>query len=141
MFQMKSLSIQRNKTFELSNALQKNERFYNRDLLPRICMSSNNEQNVYLFDIDIFFNDYHKVGESSLVNSTKYKLRIYSYEFADPSNILSVFSDDLLQIKPKLVLDETKLLKPIEMIQIKSLVQSKYIFEVYLNKNVNILNS
>ena len=71
MFQMQSLSIQRNKTFELSNALQKNERFYNRDLLPRICMSSNNEQNVYLFDIDIFFNDYHKVGESSLVNSTK----------------------------------------------------------------------
>jgi len=94
-------------------------------------MSSNNENNAYSFDINIFFNDYHKVGESSILNSTKYKLRMFSYEFSGPSNMLSVFSDDLIQIKPKLVLDEAKLLKPTDMIQIKNLVQSKYILEVY----------
>jgi hypothetical protein len=131
MFQTESLSIQRHKPFELNNALQNNERFYNRDFLPRICMSSNNENNAYSFDINIFFNDYHKVGESSILNSTKYKLRMFSYEFSGPSNMLSVFSDDLIQIKPKLVLDEAKLLKPTDMIQIKNLVQSKYILEVY----------
>lgn len=129
---MQSLSLQRKKPFELSNLLLKSERFYNRDFLPRICMHTSNQKYFNSFNLNFFFNDYHQTGESSLLETTKYKMNIYSFEYDEPSNVYSFFSDQLLKINPKLVADEPTLLKPTETLQITNLVQSKYILEVLI---------
>ena len=130
MFQRQSLSIQRKKAYELMNHVNENSRFYNRDYLPRICMNVDIAKTDYLFNINIIFNDFYQTGESSLLNGTKYRIKIHSFDYTEPLNFNNIYAEDLFRIKSKLVLDEDKLLKLNDMIEIKNLIQSKYFLEV-----------
>ena len=84
----------------------------------------------YLFNINIIFNDFYQTGESSLLNGTKYRIKIHSFDYTEPLNFNNIYAEDLFRIKSKLVLDEDKLLKLNDMIEIKNLIQSKYFLEV-----------
>lgn len=103
---------------------------YNREQLPRICINVKNGKSDYLFDISLVLNDYHQVGESSITNETKYKIRVHSFDYTDQLKFLNIYADDLLRVKTKLVLDEHRLIRSTDIIEIKNLVQSKYLLEV-----------
>jgi hypothetical protein len=104
-------------------------------------MNINERKYEYLFDVKIYLNDYYRTGESSNLNNTKYKINIYSFEYIDDLNLVNIYVQDLFRISTKLILNEEKLLKPTDMIEIKSLPPAKYILEVLINFNsLNLLN-
>jgi len=96
-------------------------------------MNIKNEANYdYLFDVNIYLTDFYGTGESSSLNNTKYKINIYSYDYVENLNLVNIYTEDLFQINTKLVLNEVKLLKSTDMIEIKNLPAAKYILEVLL---------
>lgn len=93
-------------------------------------MKINERKFDYLFDVKIYLNDNYRTGESSNLNDTKYKINIYTFEYIDDLNLVNIYVQDLFRISTELILNEEKLLKPTDMIEIKSLPPAKYILEV-----------
>ena len=93
-------------------------------------MKINERKYDYLFDVNIYLNDYYRTGESSNLKDIKYKINIYTFEYIDDLNLVNIYIQDLFRISTKLILNEEKLLKPTDMIEIKSLPPAKYILEV-----------
>jgi len=119
---------------ELKNDFNTIKSFYNRDYLPRVCLSlSMNINNLY--NLKIKFQDYHKTGISSVLEQAQlnnYSIRIYSFEMIDNrSNETGSGSFFTARLNTtKVHIDSEFILNIKNQFIIENLPESKYVLEI-----------
>lgn len=115
----------------------KNEiELFNREFLPRLCFNIIYGRTKGLFNLKIIFNDYYQTAQNYLTDLTNYEFNLYTYEYVDLSQTnyydSSTQSDDLFKVNSKLILNgnNKRFLRLNDQLEIKNLVQSKYILEL-----------
>ncbi|CAF0748041.1 unnamed protein product [Brachionus calyciflorus] len=125
-FQNVNLSSMR-RNFSISNST----RFIsNRNFIPRLCINFRHGEAKGLYNLKIVFNDFHRVGESTLINETKYTINIHEYTYFDKNihqkdrNKKDLFK---LKVVPITTID---MISPRQTIEINKMKFGKYFMEL-----------
>jgi hypothetical protein len=110
----------------------------NRDLLARLCLNINNSPNKKtLFQIEIIFNDYHRLAQSSLVE-TNYLFRFYrlsNYWPMDHGLWYNQTTKTIKHIKSTLIFNNTNVSQN-ERVIIENLRGGVFLIEEIIFKNL-----
>ena len=141
MFQNQKLSNKRTSLDESSSCAALR---MNRDYLPRVCMNVNyaeatagvrgSPNSRRHFNVKFIFNDYHLTAESSLFRGSSFRVRFYTYSFADtPSYYRQADGKQLSKVSGMRLVKELVGVQPADMIE-ERLSSGLYMLELLLNQ-------
>ncbi|RNA38160.1 hypothetical protein BpHYR1_024602 [Brachionus plicatilis] len=106
----------------------------NRDFLPRLCIDFKYGEAKGFFKLNILFNDYRRVAESNVLNSTHYRFNLYEYSYVDKEIHKKAYGKKFLfrlDVRPIAFIDP---ISSKQLVEIKHLKKGKYFLELQVKQ-------
>lgn len=106
----------------------------NRDFLPRLCIDFKYGEAKGFYKLKILFNDFRRVAESSVLNTTYYRLNLYEYNYVDKNIHKKAYDKKYLfrlDVKPIAFIDP---ISSKQLVEITNLKKGKYFLELQVKQ-------
>jgi hypothetical protein len=126
------ISFHLNKVTEFQNEQLTN---VNRESLPGLCFDIKyNDPKRATFNLTVIFNDKSRRAQSSLINETRYFLKLYQLFPNKNEDVLK--ANDMQKVNTVLTMSIDKAIRPTDMLEISHLKQGAYLIEVSVESSI-----